>query len=161
MEPKKQHPTIVNNYTFNAPIGTYIQSVETLYIGATEKKEPTPKQGEIPTDEEMSVAIQKTVHDGMWWSNRAWGVVYRIYQIMGYRGGYSDFISVAEKWGVDTGFMLNYDAIQKPVTSGKYDNKPDMWNKQGAPDAAAILGQALLNYLEPPKADSEKNENSG
>lgn len=124
----------------------------------TENKSTSDNQNKLPTDDEMSEAIQKTVHDGMWWSNRAWGVVYRVYQIMGYCGGYSDFIGVAEKWNVKTGFLLNYDAVQKPVTSGKFANRPDVWEKQGAPDAAAILGEALLSYLEKSSLD---DENSG
>jgi len=144
----------------HAQINLILEEGATIIYSKDQTNDNKPvniNQNELPTDDEMSVAIQKTVHDGMWWSNRAWGVVYRVYQIMGYCGGYSDFINVAEKWNVKTGFLLNYDAVQKPVTSGKFDNRPDMWEKQGAPDAAAILGEALLKYLEKSTMDEENS----
>lgn len=109
---------------------------------------------DIPTREEMMMAVRFTVTKGMWWSNRSWSVVYRVYQIKGYRGGFSQFINEARSWKIDTGFELNYDAVQKPITSGKLIGDIDEWEANGASKQAVTLAYAILAELEKQK---EKN----
>ena len=108
----------------------------------------------LPTREEMKMAVKVTVMQGMWWSNRSWSVVYRVYQIMGYMGGFSQFVSEARNWQIDTGFELNYDAVQKPITSGKLIGNIEEWEANGAPKQAAILAYAIIDELEKLKKNS-------
>ena len=102
----------------------------------------------IPTKEEMIMAVKDTVSQGMWWSNRSWSVVCRVYQIKGYMGGFSQFIAEAKSWQIDTGFELNYDAVQKPIASGVLSGMPERWKAQGAQGQAVKLAEALLEELE-------------
>ena len=102
----------------------------------------------IPTKEEMMMAVKETVTQGMWWSNRSWSVVYRVYQIKGYMGGFSQFIAEAKSWQIDTGFELNYDAVQKPITSGKLIGSVDEWEANGASKQAVVLAYAIIAELE-------------
>ena len=102
----------------------------------------------IPTREEMMMAVKTTVMKGMWWSNRSWSVVYRVYQIKGYMGGFSQFIAEAKGWQIDTGFDLNYDAVQKPITSGKLIGSVDEWEANGASRQAVTLAYAIIEELE-------------
>lgn len=105
----------------------------------------------IPTKEEMIMAVKDTVSQGMWWSNRSWSVVYRVYQIKGYMGGFSQFIAEAKSWQIDTGFELNYDAVQKPITSGKLIGDVEEWEANGAPKQAVVLAYAIIDELEKQK----------
>ena len=105
----------------------------------------------IPTKEEMIMAVKGTVSQGMWWSNRSWSVVYRVYQIKGYMGGFSQFIAEAKSWQIDTGFELNYDAVQKPITSGKLIGDVEEWEANGAPKQAVVLAYAIIDELEKQK----------
>ena len=103
----------------------------------------------------MSQAVVATVKQGLWWSNRSWAVVYRVYQMKGYMGGFSQFIRDVESWPVKTGFECNYDAVQKPITSGVLLGNPENWEAQGAPKQASLLAYALLEKLENMKSPRE------
>ena len=101
----------------------------------------------LPTAEQMEQALRKTVSDGYWWSSRAWAVVFRVYQMLGYTGSYSTFVEDAGKWKVNTGYELNYDAIQKPMAKGWLIGPVEKWEAQGAAKAFPELANALLNIL--------------
>ena len=124
--------SITNNYQGNA------------YNG---KNHNGARESRMPTAEKMSDALRRTVSEGYWWSNRAWAVVYRVCQMLGYTGSYSTVVEDAGKWAVDTGYELNYDAIQKPMAKGWLIGPVENWERQGAAKAFPVLANALLDML--------------
>ena len=142
------------HYHFNAPIGQYIEHIENNYAGNA----PIDQQKmfpQLPSQEEMKQAVMETMTQGLWWSSRSWAVVYRVYQMKGYMNSFANFAREAKEWGIDTGYECNYDAIQKPISTGVYSGMPDNWEAQGAQKQAVKLALALLeildNKLETPK----------
>lgn len=102
---------------------------------------------EKPLRERMKQAVAAAFREGLCWSSRAWAVVYRVYQMKGYQGGYRDFVREVAEWGLKSDYKCNYDAVQKPVTQGILDGTPDKWKSQGAQGQAAKLAYALLKEL--------------
>ena len=112
MKQKKLRPTIVNKFTFNAPIGRFFEYVENYYGDNGDDADDEVDQPQVPTVDELKKAILSTKKDGLWWSNRSWGVAFRIYQIAGYKGSYSDYVELVKDAKIDTGYECNYDAVQ-------------------------------------------------
>ena len=88
------------------------------------------KGGDLPAPEAMVWAVEKTIKDGHWWGNVSWSVVYRIYQMKGYQGTVSQF-----------------DAVGKPIRTGKISRSLDKWAEDGASSQFIILGEALMKAL--------------
>ena len=103
---------------------------------------------DMPTREAMCRAVVVTIKQGLWWSNRSWAVVYRVYQMKGYVSGFTQFVRDVYSWKIKTSFKCNYDALQKPISSGIYAGHPDTWEQNGAPSQAVKLAKALLKELE-------------
>lgn len=104
----------------------------------------------VPTIHAMASAVEQTVAHGNWWASTAWAVVYRIYQMKGYAGSVSQFVREVEEWPWQKKpeYECNYDAVCKPIRSGKLAGTPDGWVKNGASSQYAILGQKLLNEFQ-------------
>ena len=161
MKQKKQRPTIVNKFTFNAPIGRFYEYIENYYgDNRDDSDDDDDDDATIPTIEELKKAILCTKKNGLWWSNRSWGVSFRVYQLVGYKGSYSDYVELVNDAKIDTGYECNYDAVQKMASSAKLIGKPDTWEYNGASAQTAILGKALLKLLRPEKT-SEREIFSG
>lgn len=124
--------SITNNYQGNA------------YNG---KNDNAAKESRMPSAEQMGEALKRTVADGYWWSQRAWAVVYRVCQMLGYTGSYTTFLEDAARWKVDTGYELNYDALQKPMAKGWLIGAVEKWESQGASKPFVLLAYALLDKL--------------
>lgn len=161
---EKKRKSDTTNY-FYGPIGQYIERVEHNHFGMSSdgsfqygdaNSEVVQRKlfPDLPTRDEMISAVIETVREGLWWSNRSWAIVYRIYQMKGYMGGFSQFVREVKEWPVKTGFECNYDAVQKPVTSGVLVGNPKDWEAQGASKQAAKLGQALKDILEKKASES-------
>ena len=110
-----------------------------------------PHPPTLPTAEAMAHAVENTMRAGYWWANTAWAVVYRVYQMLGYRGGYSQFVRRVDCWPRSWPWKTacRYDAVQKPVTSGRLDGTPEEWEHRPGLRQAARLGKALLRELSP------------
>ena len=104
-------------------------------------------QAIVELSEKMKQAVLITCQQGLWWSSRSWAVVYRVWQLKGYKKGMSDFVREVEGWNLDVEFECLYDAIQKPVSKGIYAGTPDGWIDNGAPHQALKLARALLLNL--------------
>ena len=156
MKQKKLRPTIVNKFTFNAPIGRFFEYVENYYGDNGDDADDEVDQPQVPTVDELKKAILRTKKDGLWWSNRSWGVAFRIYQIAGYKGSYSDYVELVKDAKIDTGYECNYDAVQKMASSAKLLGKPDTWEYNGATTQTANLGKALLELLRPKKSGKKE-----
>ncbi len=147
-EEKQRPQKIINNY-FNAPIGQYIEHVEhNHYEGGVPQAEQQEVEAEFSTVEQMKRAVVATYRDGYWWSNRAWAVVYRVWQMKGYMRGYTQFVREVNEWELQIEFRCNYDAVQKPIAEGKLAGTPDKWVSQGAQGQAVRLAEALMKELE-------------
>ncbi|MBR5697534.1 MAG: hypothetical protein IKX44_02775 [Prevotella sp.] len=118
-------------------------------VDDTKQEEREPKE-ETPPPEVMAWAVEKTIRDGYWWGNVSWSVVYRIYQMKGYRGSISQFVRDVSQWPFTKRlpYECNYDAIQKPVTSGKLCGMPENWRDNGAHEQTVKLGMALMEELD-------------
>ena len=147
-----QHGGIVINY-YNS-VGQRIDSVNTQNF-ATEKWLETPKlqatttTQEVPRQEVMARAVEKTMASGYWWATTAWAVVYRIYQMKGYTGSIRQFVRDVEEWPWQKELRIpcTYDGVQKPIVSGKLSRTIDKWKEDGATDQMLKLGFALLDLL--------------
>ena len=142
------------HYHFNAPIGQYIEHVENNYFG----NEPIDQQKafpQLPSEEQMKQAVTKTMLQGLWWSSRSWAVVYRVYQMKGYMHSFAHFAREVKDWEIDTGYECNYDAIQKPISTGVYSGMPDKWEENGAQKQAVKLASSLLEILDNQSEESK------
>ena len=150
------HPNKNGNITINYynSVGQRIDSVTTQNFSSdkwfkTSYSAP-PDYTQHPALEAVVRAIEKTAHKGLWFASTSWAVVYRVCQIKGYKKGFSQFVRDVSTWPftVKLPFECNFDAIQKPMTSGKLDGMPDSWGSQGAHEQMVKLGKALLEELE-------------
>ena len=138
--------TVTNN--FNAPIMHYYEYVENNYAnGSPDKGEMQESFEGLPTAEQMKQAVLATMKQGYWGSSRGWAVVYRVYQMKGYCKSYAQFAREVEEWGIETTFLCNYDAIQKPIATGMLSGLPEKWEAQGAQGQLVKLANALINEL--------------
>ena len=103
---------------------------------------PTP----IPSPKVMAHAVESAMTRGYWWANTAWAVVYRIYQIKGYNGGFSQFVKDTATWPRSRPWLseCNFDAVQKLVSSGRLSGSPETWKYNGAQEQAVRLASLLL-----------------
>ena len=103
-----------------------------------------------PLPETMARAVEKTMAQGYWWASTAWAVVYRVYQMKGYTGGIRQFVREVEEWPWQRKpeYECTYDAVCKPIRSGKLTGMPDGWVMNGASSQYANLGQELLNEFQ-------------
>lgn len=135
-------PQVVKSVSITGPIGTYIENVEHLYLGGLDHDTP-PRQ--VPTPEQMCKIVEKMMDDGLWYAGRAWAVTFRLYQIWGYQGKYSDFVKEVAEWPFKRHKPTdcNEDAVSKPLRTGKYFDSPSTWLAKGAPKEAVLLGEAI------------------
>ena len=68
----------------------------------------------------------------------------------GYTGGVSQFVREVEEWPWQKKpeYECTYDAVCKPIRSGKLTGTPDGWVRNGASSQYANLGQELLNEFQ-------------
>ena len=102
-----------------------------------------------PLPETMARAVEKTMAQGYWWASTAWAVVYRVYQMRGYGGGFSQFVKEVATWPRTRQWEMecNFDAVQKPVSSGRLSGMPETWRANGAQEQATKLAFALMEEL--------------
>ena len=104
----------------------------------------------MPTAEQMASAVETTLKAGLWWGNTAWSVVFRVMQMMGYKGSITQFIGIAENLalGKDFPYKCNMDAVSKPLRNGKISRDLERWQEDGAPKKYIILASSLKEELE-------------
>ena len=134
-------------------VGQRIDSVTTQNFSSDKwlkKSYHEPIDGvQAPAPETMVRAIEKTSSSGLWYASTSWAVVYRVYQIKGYEKGFSQFVRDVYTWPFTKKlpYECNYDAIQKPITSGKLCGMPESWRDNGAHEQMVKLGMALMEEL--------------
>lgn len=140
---------MMENLLKNARVGQLNMVVESgatvNYYEAGAKENDT-----MPTAEQMASAVETTLKAGLWWGNTAWSVVFRVMQMMGYKGSITQFIGIAENLalGKDFPYKCNMDAISKPLRNGKISRDLERWQEDGAPKKYIILASSLKEELE-------------
>ena len=127
------------------------QHVETqINIGAHPNEGSEESTSVTPPPEAMARAVERTMAQGYWWASTAWAVVYRVYQMKGYTGGIRQFVREVKEWPFSgrLNYECNYDAVCKPIRSGRLAGTPDGWIKNGATAQYAKLAMALLKELQ-------------
>lgn len=141
----------------NAPIGQYIGSTQSAFYSGKPGIMDDGITTELPSVIEMCRAVEATMRRGLWWGNTSWAVVLRVYQMKGYQGGYSQFVREVDNWPfeIQVKYACNFDAVQKPITSGKLSGPLEKWVQNGAHKQNVILAKSLLEELDKIKKDSE------
>ena len=140
---------MMENLLKNARVGQLNMVVESgatvNYYEAGAKENDT-----MPTAEQMASAVETTLKAGLWWGNTAWSVVFRVMQMMGYKGSITQFIGIAENLalGKDFPYKCNMDAVSKPLRNGKISRDLERWQEDGAPKKYIILASSLREELE-------------
>ena len=131
--------------------GQHVETIQSQNIYTNKRQcaseEPTSV---TPPPEAMARAVEQTMAQGYWWASTAWAVVYRVYQMKGYMGGIRQFVREVEGWPFSgrLNHECNYDAVCKPIRSGRLAGTPDGWIKNGATAQYAKLAMALLKELQ-------------
>ena len=131
--------------------GQHVETIQSQNIYTYKRQSASEEPTSVtPPPEAMARAVERTMAQGYWWASTAWAVVYRIYQMKGYTGGIRQFVREVEGWPFSCRltYECNYDAVCKPIRSGRLAGTPDGWIKNGATAQYAILGTALLKELQ-------------
>ncbi len=125
------------------------QNCET--VGSAEASHGEDKGNEegLPTAERMVEACERTLVEGLWWSNTPWSVVYRIYCIKGYKGTIADFIDDVQRWPFKKPFAkkCNRYSVEKPLRRAKIMGPIEKWRADGASEREIKLGERLAELL--------------
>ena len=135
-------PQVIKNVSITGPIGTYIDHVDHLHLGCHGHDMP---EHQTPTGEQMCQIVEKMVDSGLWYAGTSWAVVYRMYQLWGYKGGINQFVRDVASWPFKHRPKADCtaDGVSKPLRTGKFVGKPSTWSLNGAPDVAIRLGLAI------------------
>ena len=131
--------------------GQHVETIQSQNIYTNKRQSVSEEPNSVtPPPEAMARAVERTMAQGYWWASTAWAVVYRIYQMRGYTGGIRQFVREVKEWPFSgrLNYECNYDAVCKPIRSGRLAGTPDGWIKNGATAQYAILGTALLKVLQ-------------
>ena len=131
--------------------GQHVETIQSQNIYTNKRQSVSEEPNSVtPPPEAMERAVERTMAQGYWWASTAWAVVYRIYQMKGYTGGIRQFVREVKEWPFSgrLNYECNYDAVCKPIRSGRLAGTPDGWIKNGATAQYAILGTALLKELQ-------------
>lgn len=135
--------------TYNAPVyNNEVRQNATTTAGKAQRTGQGTEPCGVPSPMEMQAAVEETIRQGLWWSNRSWSVAYRVYQMKGYQQSISQFVRDVSEWNVAKGFECNYDAVQKPIAQGLLIGDPKKWVDNGAQKQAPALAEAMLNLLD-------------
>jgi len=154
---------ITNN--FNAPVGQHIDHVDRIdfrmdgdgnfSFGHVDemgmvKNKPSNASTDIPTAARMAEAVEKTIRDGYWWGNTAWCVVFRVMQMMGYKGSQTDFVREVDKWPFSYAiqYKCNIDSVGKPLRKGTMVRDVEYWQQDGAQPQYVRLANELMKILQ-------------
>lgn len=61
---------------------------------------------------------------------------------------YKKFVEEVEQWQLQTDYICNYDAVQKPIAEGKMIGPVEKWKANGATEQSILLAEALLRFLD-------------
>ena len=131
--------------------GQHVETIQSQNIYTNKRQSVSEEPNSVtPPPEAMARAVERTMAQGYWWASTAWAVVYRIYQMKGYTGGIRQFVREVKEWPFSgrLNYECNYDAVCKPIRSGRLAGTPDGWIKNGAMAQYAKLAMALLKELQ-------------
>lgn len=110
----------------------------------------TKENDSMPSAEQMASAVETTLKAGLWWGNTAWSVVFRVMQMMGYKGSITQFIEIVGNLAFSKEFpyKCNMDAISKPLRNGKMSRDLERWQEDGVPQKYIKLASTLKEEFE-------------
>lgn len=110
----------------------------------------TKENDSMPSAEQMASAVETTLKAGLWWGNTAWSVVFRVMQMMGYKGSITQFIEIVGNLAFSKVFpyKCNMDAISKPLRNGKMSRDLERWQEDGVPQKYIKLASTLKEEFE-------------
>lgn len=110
----------------------------------------TKENDSMPSAEQMASAVETTLKAGLWWGNTAWSVVFRVMQMMGYKGSITQFIDIVGNLAFSKEFpyKCNMDAISKPLRNGKMSRDLERWQEDGVPQKYIKLASTLKQEFE-------------
>lgn len=110
----------------------------------------TKENDSMPSAEQMASAVETTLKAGLWWGNTAWSVVFRVMQMMGYKGSITQFIDIVGNLAFSKEFpyKCNMDAISKPLRNGKMSRDLERWQEDGVPQKYIKLASTLKEEFE-------------
>ncbi len=131
--------------------GQHVETIQSQNIYTNKRQSVSEEPNSVtPPPGAMARAVEQTMAQGYWWASTAWAVVYRVYQMKGYMGGIRQFVREVEGWPFSgrLNHECNYDAVCKPIRSGRLAGTPDGWIKNSATAQYAKLAMALLKELQ-------------
>ena len=131
--------------------GQHVETIQSQNIYTNKRQSVSEEPNSVtPPPEAMARAVERTMAQGYWWASTAWAVVYRVYQMKGYGGGFSQFVKEVATWPRTRQWEMecNFDAVQKPVSSGRLSGMPETWRANGAQEQATKLAFALMEELQ-------------
>jgi hypothetical protein len=134
-----------------APGAQHVETIQTQNVYTYKRPSASGETTSVtPPPEAMARAVERTMAQGYWWASTAWAVVYRVYQMKGYGGGFSQFVKEVATWPRTRQWEMecNFDAVQKPVSSGRLSGMPETWRANGAQEQATKLAFALMEELQ-------------
>ncbi len=104
---------------------------------------------DLPSMSEMAMACEKTCEEHLWWGHSSWSVVFRIYEILGFKGNIHSFIEEVKKWPLNKSFPYHCDrdSVGKPIRRGKISGPIEKWAADGAHSRETKLGEKLYKLL--------------
>ena len=131
--------------------GQHVETIQSQNIYTNKRQSVSEEPNSVtPPPGAMARAVEQTMAQGYWWASTAWAVVYRVYQMKGYMGGIRQFVREVEGWPFSgrLNHECNYDAVCKPIRSGRLAGTPDSWIKNGATAQYVKLAMALMKELQ-------------
>lgn len=140
-----------NCQVFNAPISNAVFAMPGSHVTQVAAKNVEEKEKDsLPSAEQMASAVETTMKAGLWWGNTAWSVVFRVMQMMGYKGSITQFIDIVGNLAFSKEFpyKCNMDAISKPLRNGKMSRDLERWQEDGVPQKYIKLASTLKEEFE-------------
>lgn len=108
---------------------------------------------ELPTRDMMAAACEKSYKEGLWWSDTAWSVVFRIYCIKGYKGTVKSFVDDVPFWPFQHPFAMhcNRHSVSRPLQRGRITGPLSKWAANGALAREIKLGERLMALIKDSK----------
>ena len=120
-------------------------------MGEDEKRSETNNSEEVvPTIDDIMKISKATMDLGFWKCDRSWGVVFQIWQIWGYKGTVSDFVTDINnrKEAKNLAYACTLNAVYKMVSKGRISRNLKQWRADGVLEPYCILGDLVNSELE-------------
>ena len=122
----------------------------TTIINDSKDDHETKDEKALPTIDVIMKISKATMDLGFWKCDRSWGVVYQIWQIWGYKGTVSDFVTEINNRieAKNMAYACTLNAVYKMVSKGRISRNLKQWRPDGVLEPYCILGELVNSELE-------------